>query len=215
MRKEIGAKPRRKEMEQQKEELLFEIQEEITQTQYITASKKCIKLFEPFSLGVALVFLLSGIVVLIRSKTVAVFFGLGVLEVCMFALILVLRQIIQPKRLKAAYQILQNNGECHSIYRFYDHYVCRGNVTGMTKIPYEQIGVIKEAKDLLILYVPINKVLIIEKEKCSEQQLTFIRNSLSEESKRKYQKSSRNYYCKLSVVLVLLIFLTCFIWFAY
>lgn len=179
--------------ENSEEKLVFEIETDITEKMYIDVTKKLNHIFDKKQWISFALLIAGGVIMLVASRYNKIYFALGILYIMASTLFMSCRFIAFPKRIKQAYKILENNNECKNVYEFYETYMKRINSTGVGIFKYDQFDFCVDADECLTVYVPINKIIIIEKDKCSEENLQFIKSCITAEASEKHKKNTKKY----------------------
>lgn len=147
-------------------------------------------------------FLLSGIALLIfvGSKE----YLLAVFLFTISFLILFNKFVAIPKRIKRTFGILTENNEIDNQYDIYENQIIRINPTGIAIIKYEQISWINEGDKCICFFIPVNKVLIIDKASCDAETIEFI---LSKVDKNKIEKGKKAFKRKSIILWILGIYI--------
>lgn len=193
------------------EKLIFEIETDITEKMYIDVTKKLNHIFDKKQWISFALLIAGGVIMLLASHYNNIYFALGILYIMASILLMNFRFIAFPKRTKQAYKILENNNECKNKYEFYETYMKRTNSTGVGMFKYDQFDFCIETDEWITVYIPINKIIIIEKNKCSEENLQFIKSCISSEAKEKYKKNTKKYNATWAIWNALVIAIAIFI----
>lgn len=198
--------------EQSDEKRLYRIDVELSYEQYWWAVKKSLPLlFGPMVFFFVSVLLVGGIIIFLYSsvafRTVSAVFFVAA------AFLLSARFWIYPRSVKKTYEYLEKNNENIGHYDFYKDRLERISTNGTAIYKYDQFVVCKEDEQNIAAYLPMRKMVMIPKNMCDEEFLQFFRQTVSDEQKKKYQRSVRNRNIELTILMVFICFIVA--WSAY
>lgn len=147
-------------------------------------------------------FLLSGIALLVfvGSKE----YLLSVFLFTISFLVLFFKLVVLPKSIKRTFGLLSDNNEIDNQYDLYEEHIVRINPTGTAIIKYDQINCINEGDRYICFFIPVNKVMIIDKDSCEADAVEFIRSKVD---KNKIEKSKKAFKKKNIIIWALGIYI--------
>lgn len=193
------------------EEKLFDIESELTYEKYMWTVKNSAYLYDKKNYIAHLIIFICGLCIILIPGGMHVFWVLGIMLMMLPIILLFLAFVVYPKNIKKAHDILEQNGETVNSYEFYEDKVVRKNNTGTLVFNYDKIRYFREDDKQMALFIPVNKLVYIEKEKCSAESIEFLKSKITEENKKEYKKTINKQSAKLALGCVLIIAVTVFI----
>ena len=137
-------------------------------------------------------FLLSGIALLVFVGSKEYLLSVFLFTVSFIALFS--KFVALPKSIKRTFGILSDNNENDNQYDLYEDHIIRINPTGTVIIKYDQINWISEDINHICFFIPVNKVIIIDKASCETAAIDYIKSKVDEakisKSRKAFKKKS-------------------------
>ncbi|MGN0395041.1 MAG: hypothetical protein ACI4EF_06735 [Coprococcus sp.] len=113
-----------------------------------------------------------------------------------FLLILLYSDIVTPGKKAKIYNKYVAAGEDCFIYTFYEDYVNAKNVSVEMNLQYNSAEIYAETNDIIMITFPVGNWIAVDKSKCTQEQLQFVRNIVPLDKKENdIKKSARKYMC--------------------
>lgn len=109
--------------------------------------------------------------------------------------------VIRPKQINKILETFERNGERQNTYHFYETYVERVNATGNMIIKYENLSALRETVTFFAFWSEPNKVIILNKEKVSEDNYEFLRSLVPADMSAAYEKKFKLRFILSAIVL--------------
>lgn len=109
--------------------------------------------------------------------------------------------VIIPKQINKIVETFERNGEHQNTYHFYETYVERVNATGNMIIKYENLSALRETDTFFAFWSEPNKVIILNKERVSEDNYEFLRNLVPADMSAVYEKKFKLRFIISAIVL--------------
>lgn len=199
------------EIKNKEEKPLYSITVKTTLENYTWVVKSIAYTEKASGIFLVMSFLLSGIALL-------AFVGRKeyILSVFLFTvsfLVLFNKFVVLPKNIKRTFGILSDNNENDNQYDLYEDHIVRINPTGTAVIKYDQINWINEDNRFICFFIPVNKVIIVDKELCDAEAIEFIKSKVD---KNKVEKSRKAFKRKSIIIwtfgILIIIFTVFIIW---